>query len=101
MRKHQAKYLEAVAAALPSSDPGLLRYFQRPAVEPKFFSGVRLVGHVPGVYCQNISCQNISLSGDVLPTTTKQKEYHWLVAVVHLSEYQLIRTRAESLTQSG
>jgi len=55
MRK-QAKYLEA-AAGLPSSDPGLLRYFQRkfepyqprPSVEPKLFYGVRL-GNVPGVY---------------------------------------------------
>ena len=55
MRK-QAKYLEA-AAALPSSNPGLLRYFQRkfkpyqprPSVEPKCFYGIRLV-HVPGVY---------------------------------------------------
>ena len=91
MRK-QAKYLEA-AAALPSSDPGLLRYFQRkfkpyqprPSVEPKLFYGIRL-GHVPGVYTswKEAQLQTLGVPNDVKRFKTRQKAERFVQSVVTL-----------------
>jgi len=104
--RKQAKYLEA-AAALPSSDPGLLQYFQRkfnpyhprPASDTKLFHGVRL-GHVPGVFTswQEAHLQTFGVPDDVKRFKTRQKAESFVQSVVTLGQPPLPSPTATSFT---